>query len=210
MLRILTIGLSGWMAAKGIVKAIAVRTIRKRIGAFEKVLPMRSGLVYLRPWRLAYVRQVGPYETTIPEAWDMMLGWLEKNGFSSPIGRGFGLMRDSAKVVGADNCRYDACVDLNPLFEERAIRELGAQTLPGGSYLRMRNVGSYGDLCTSLMALHDSFQAPSGLQLDERRPLVTIYLDDPRHFGAEDLRADVCVPVSARVGRHEDAGLIAA
>lgn len=177
---------------------------------FEKVMPMKSGLVYLRPWRLAYVRQVGPYETTIPAAWDLMLGWLEKKGFTSPMGRGFGLMRDCAKVVGPQKCRYDACVDLDPLFEERAVRELGVLTLPGGSYLRTRTVGSYDDLRKSLSMLHDTFEAPSGLYLDERRPLVTIYLDDPRQFSANDLRSDVCVPVNVRMGRQDASGQEAA
>ncbi|MGE0054175.1 MAG: GyrI-like domain-containing protein [Hyphomicrobium sp.] len=171
---------------------------------------MKSGLVYLRPWRLAYVRQVGPYEETIPAAWDMMLGWLEKNGLHTPISRGFGLMRDSAKVVGVDKCRYDACVDLDPLFEERAMRELGVQTLPGGSYLRSRNVGSHDDLHMTLHGIHDAFEAPSGLNIDERRPLVTIYLDDPRQMGQGDVRADVCVPVNVRTHRIDAAGQQAA
>jgi DNA gyrase inhibitor GyrI len=128
-----------------------------------------------------------------------MLGWLEKNGFKSPMGRGFGLMRDCAKVVGSQKCRYDACVDLDPWFEERAVRELGVLTLPGGSYLRTR-----------LSMLHDTFEAPAGLYLDERRPLVTIYLDDPRQSGADDLRSDVCVPVNVRMGRQDASGQEAA
>lgn len=164
---------------------------------------MKSGLVYLRPSRLAYVRATGPYETSMAAAWEQMLGWLEKNGLHSPVGRGYGLMRDCPATTAADKCRYDACVDLNPFFEERAMRELGAQTLPGGSYLRMRNVGSYDALRTKLAGIHYAFEAPAGLKMDERRPLVTIYLDDPRRFSTDELRADICVPVSARANRSE-------
>lgn len=164
---------------------------------------MKSGLVYLRPWRLAYVRKTGPYESSIPAAWEHMLGWLDKHGLHSPVGRGYGLLRDCPRVVGAENCRYDACVELNPLFEERAIRELGAQTLPGGSYVRMRRVGSYEALRPELATMHDTFQAPAGLQLDERRPLVTIYLDDPRQFAPDEQRADLCMPVSVRANRGD-------
>lgn len=165
---------------------------------------MSSGLVYLRPSRLAYVRQVGPYQQTINQAWERMFDWLSKNGLSEPNGRGYGLMRDCPKVVAPEQCRYDACVDLNPFFEERAIRELGAQTLPGGSYIRIRKVGSYDALHKELPSMHDCFQTPTGLRLDERRPLVTIYLDDPARFTSSDLRADICVPVSVRAARADD------
>jgi AraC family transcriptional regulator len=165
---------------------------------------MKSGLVYLRPSRLAYVRVTGAYETSIVKAWDQMLSWLEKHGLHSPIGRGYGLMRDCPKIIAPEKCRYDACVDLNPFFEERAIRELGAQTLPGGSYMRIRNIGSYDNLRGKLPGLYTDFEAPAGLRFDERRPLVTIYLDDPRRMSDDDLRADICLPISARANRNED------
>lgn len=164
---------------------------------------MKSGLVYLRPTRLTYVRRTGPYETSIAAAWDDLMSWLDKSGFASSMNRAYGLLRDSPKIVAPEKLRFDACVELDPLFEERAIRELGAQTLPGGSYLRVRNVGSYSALQSQLAAYHANYEAPAGFKLDERRPLVTIYLDNPKKTGDETLRADVCVPVSVASGRGE-------
>ena len=164
---------------------------------------MKSGLLYLRPSRLTYVRMTGAYETTIPAAWEKMFAWLEKIGCNSSFGRGYGLARDNPNTVGADKCRYDACIVLEPIFEERAIRELGAQMLPGGSYIRERRVGAYEDLCTQVAKLHASFEAQAGLILDERRPVVTIYLDDPRRMPPAELRSDFCVPVKAKTGRSE-------
>ena len=170
---------------------------------------MKSGLVYLRPSRLVYVRHTGPYETTIPAAWKVMMAWLAKNDMHSSMGRGYGLLRDCPKNVAPEKLRFDACVDLDPLFEERAIRELGAQTLPGGSYMRVRAVGSYEQLQSKLATYHTNFEAPAGFKLDERRPLVTIYLDSP--IRADDnLRADVCLPVSVASGRGEGDGRQAA
>lgn len=162
---------------------------------------MKTALVYLRPTRIAYVRVTGSYQRSVPEAWDRMLGWLEKNGLSSPVGRGFGMMRDNPYTMDPETCRYDACIELNPFIEERAIRELGAQTLPGGSYLRTRHVGDYGHLRASTVGFYENFDSPKGLRFDDRRPLVTIYLDDPRRFAPEELRADVCVPVTAHAKR---------
>ena len=86
---------------------------------------MSHPLVYLRPTRITYVRVTGPYETSIPQAWEKMFAWIDKNGLSSPVGHGFGLARDNPKIVDPKNCRYDACIEMKPHFEERAIRELG-------------------------------------------------------------------------------------
>ena len=158
---------------------------------------MKSGLVYLRPSRLAYVRVTGAYETSIPEAWSRMLSWIEKNGLSSPVGIGYGLARDNAIIVGADKCRYDACIQVTPLFEERAIRELGVVTLPGGSYTRMRLAGGYEPIRSIMTTIHSEFAPSPLLRIDDKRPIVTIYLDDPRRFDGNDLRADICVPVTA-------------
>jgi AraC family transcriptional regulator len=158
---------------------------------------MKSGLVYLRPTRLAYVRVTGPYETSIPEAWSRLLAWVDKHGLYSPVGWGYGLARDNPLRAGADKCRYDACVQVTPLFEERAVRELGVFTLPAGPYARIRQSGGYAPIRSKVSNLYADFEAPAELKLDERRPIVTIYLDDPRRFEPTDLRADICVPVTA-------------
>lgn len=164
---------------------------------------MKSGLVYLRPSRLAYVRVTGPYAESAPRAWDRMLGWLDSNRLATSIERGYGMMRDDPGVVAPEQCRFDACVDLNPLFEERAVRELGAQILPGGTYVRTRLAGNARSLCSEVLGFYAKFNAPQGLRFDGRRPMVTIFLEDPRRYNAEDLRADVCIPVSAEAGRQE-------
>lgn len=162
---------------------------------------MKSGLVYLRPQRVAYIREAGPYATSIPAAWDKMFRWLSKNSLSSPLGRGYGLAYDDADKVAAENCRYDACVQVTPLFEERAMRELSLMMLPGGPYMRSRYVGDYAGVCKMIGAARTAIELPEDLRCDTRRPLVTIYLDDPAHPPAEGLRADICVPVSASSSR---------
>lgn len=158
---------------------------------------MSSGLVYLRPTRLVYLRLVGPYSSTIPEAWSKLFEWHSKCAPGAPIGLGYGLARDNPSRVGADNCRYDACIEATPLIEERALRELGLVTLPGGSYSRTRYVTSYENLRLGLADMHKNFAPARDLKLDDRRPIVKIYLDDPRRADDAKLRADVCVPVAA-------------
>jgi AraC family transcriptional regulator len=158
---------------------------------------MKTGLVYLRPARMTYVRVTGPYDTSIPQAWNEILAWLDKNGMNTPITGGYGLARDNPQRVGPENCRYDACVPVDPAFEERAGRELGLITLPAGPYARLRQASGSDALRSVVANVHSSFVAPAELRLDDRRPVVTIYLSNPRQQEGKLLRADVCVPVIA-------------
>lgn len=161
---------------------------------------MSGGQVYLRPQRLIYVRAVGAYETAVPEAWEQLLGWVDKNGFSSLVESWYGLARDPA---GAE-CRYDACVPVDPMFEDRALRELGMTSLPNGAYVRQKFRGKYADLVGTFSGFYSSFPASGDATLDVRRPMVSIYFKDPRTAGDGDLRAEICVPVSAERAGGKD------
>jgi AraC family transcriptional regulator len=156
-----------------------------------------SVLVYLRPTRLVYVRDVGPYERTIPRSWDRLITWLNDNGLYAPVGRGYGLARDNPADVGPENCRYDACVEATPEVEGKAIRNLGIETLPGGPYACRRLSGNYDRIKSVVANVYSEFEPMPGLCIDRNRPVVTIYIDNPNRHSGDDLRADVCVPVSA-------------
>jgi AraC family transcriptional regulator len=157
-----------------------------------------SVLIYLRPMRLVCVREMGRYEETIPKAWDKLFSWLDANGWHASFGRGYGLARDNPMEIGPHNCRYDACVELRPEFESRALRELGVTTLPGGAYACRRLSGNYDLVRSEVADVYSSFIPLPGLSFDENRPIISIYFDNPDHMQSRDLRADICVPVSAR------------
>lgn len=160
-------------------------------------MQLSDGMVYLRPTKLAHVRKVGPYSTTIGEAWAEMLHWLDKHGLRSQASCGYGLLRDNPTRVDPETCRYDACVPILPHFEGSAARELGLLTLPPGPYARRRFRGNYRDMTANIAGLHDTCEMPQNLRFDDLRPIVTIYLDDPRQLGTvDDLRLDLCVPIS--------------
>lgn len=166
---------------------------------------MNSSLVYLRPINLAYVRVTGRYDESIPHAWERMFDWLESHGLNNPHGRGYGLARDNPDIVGAGNCRYDACIAITPDLEHRAMRDLGATIMPGGSFARMRRIGGYCEFHRTVAGILQTFEPGGGLKVDSKRPIVTIYLDDPRRTDPHDQRVELCVPVSVARGAGEAA-----
>ncbi|MFN0220079.1 MAG: GyrI-like domain-containing protein [Hyphomicrobium sp.] len=162
---------------------------------------MKSGMVYLRPARMVYVRIMGPYEQSIPEAWEKLFAWVAKNDLNSPVGRGYGLSHDNPSNTSVEKLRYDACLQLTPLYEERAQRELSVMTLPSGPYLRHKYTGGYEGIYGMVSGAHDAIEVPPELKHDARRPVVTIYLDDPARAVDGDLRAEICLPVSVASAR---------
>lgn len=157
---------------------------------------MTKGLVYMRPIKLAYVRAVGPYATASLAAWAPVLDWLDRTGLRKEVGHGYGLAHDNPRDVGVNNCRYDAAIELPLGYEGRMTREFALQTLPGGAYIRERNIGEYIALGSAIQRLRDGGIQSTSLLIDKKRPVITIFFDDPQDVDVTKMRADVCLPVT--------------
>jgi AraC family transcriptional regulator len=155
-----------------------------------------SILLYLRPTRLIYVRATGSYGDVIPKAWERLFRLLDDSGLYESIGRGYGMAHDNPLDVGSKNCRYDACVEIRSGIEERSLPELGITSLPAGPYACRRLSGSYDQMRSTVENVHARFQPLPGLRFDQHRPVVSIYMDNPNNYADQDLRSDICVPVS--------------
>ena len=142
------------------------------------------------------MRAHGPYKTASIEAWRAMAEWLARHNLTAQIACGYGLDIDDSQGTHSLSCRYDACVDVPADYAALKIDGLAFQTLPGGAFARIRHVGSYAKVRSSLVQVRDIWlpEQPR-LQLDRRRPLLVIYLDAPGKDRAAKLRCDVCVPV---------------
>jgi AraC family transcriptional regulator len=155
-----------------------------------------TGFVYLRPISIVGVRKKGPYELSWRPAWQQMFAWLDDSGMRREIGCGYGILRDNPKEVEAESCRYDACVELLPGYENMVPAGFTVSRLPVGAYARRRQVGISG-LHGAIEALRDAWVPTNSLSIDTKRPFLTIYLDDPEKVTPDKMRVDVCLPVTA-------------
>lgn len=155
-----------------------------------------SILLYLRPTRLIYVRATGSYGDVIPKAWERLFRLLDDRGLHESIGRGYGMAHDNPLDVGSKNCRYDACVEIRSGIEERSLPEFGITTLPAGPYACHRLSGRYDQMRSAVENVYARFRPLPGLCIDQHRPVVSIYMDNPNNYADQDLRSDICVPVS--------------
>ena len=157
---------------------------------------MKLSYVYLRPSHLIGFRAVGPYPQAAPQAWQEMFDWLDANCLRGTVKRGFGMAFDDPRHTPADKCRYQACIDLPETMAPTAYEHLMPQRLPGGAYARWRHVGNHERISEVIHEIRETWCDRAGVVLAKGRPLVEIYLDDPKFCAAEKLRTDICVPVA--------------
>lgn len=160
---------------------------------------MSTGLVYLRPQTVCYVRVRGPYAISAKQAWDKLAAWADVQGIRPSVRNGFGLVRDNPRIKAPADCRYDACIELPDGLIPEEKSGVAMQLLPGGSYARHRHVGGLDGLRQAFGWLAKDWSASRGLMVDANRPLIEIYLKDPKTGAPGSARMDICVPVmSAR------------
>jgi AraC family transcriptional regulator len=155
-----------------------------------------TGFVYLRPLHVAAVRTQGPYSQSAVAAWDQMFDWLHGSGLIRQIGMGYGLLLDDPRKVAPANCRYEACVELIEEARRLLPEAFTVRRLPGGAYARQRHVGGVVGLSHTISKLRNEWMPDRGIVIDSRRPVIEIYLDNPKAVPLEKQRVDVCMPVA--------------
>lgn len=157
---------------------------------------VKLNFVYLRPSQLVGFRKVGPYQETAGQAWSLMFDWLDRNCLHGKVKRGFGMAFDDPRKTVAEKCRYMACIDMPDMLPTPAWEDMIPQGLPGGAYARHRLVADHSHISDVIRDIRDQWSNRAGVVLAKGRPLVEIYLDDPKFCEPEKLRTDVCLPVA--------------
>ncbi|NOU85297.1 DNA gyrase inhibitor [Paenibacillus sp. LMG 31460] len=79
----------------------------------------------LPTYRIAYVRQVGPYGTGNIQAMEKLKKWAKEKNLLTESAIILGIPQDNPEMILPENCRYDACIvisndyqiDNKPIFE---------------------------------------------------------------------------------------------
>jgi AraC family transcriptional regulator len=125
-----------------------------------------------------------------------MFDWLDCQCLRGTVKRGFGMAHDDPRFTSPEKCRYDACIDFPELLPASAWAGLTPQNLPGGAYARYRHIGDHREISGVLRDIRNQWCGSAGITLAKERPLVEIYLDDPKFCAPETLRTDLCLPVA--------------
>lgn len=129
----------------------------------------------LPTFRLAYLRHTGPYgHSDITRAWERFGAWCAENGLMRPRRKMLGIALDNPVITRADQCRYDACVEVGADFQPGG--DIGVQVLAARHYACSRFVGTGADVPAAWERLLASLPA-RGWQADHA-PAVEYYAED--------------------------------
>ncbi|PEB54078.1 DNA gyrase inhibitor [Bacillus pseudomycoides] len=140
----------------------------------------------LPQYRVAYVRQVGPYGPANMQAMEKLKKWAEeKDLIKSAII--LGIPQDNPKTTLPENCRYDACIVISEDYQiDDSICE---GELSGGKYVifKVKHTAEATQKAWAEIfpALHNS-----GYQIDNK-PILERYTSEMinNHY------CEICVPV---------------
>lgn len=142
----------------------------------------------LPKYRIAYVRQVGPYGPANIQAMEKLKKWAkEKNLIKSAII--LGIPQDNPETTLPENCRYDACIVIS---EDYQIDDSMCESeLPGGKYVIYKVKHTAKDIQKAwaeiFPALHNG-----GYQIDNKSILERYTSDMINNDYCE-----ICVPVKS-------------
>ena len=155
--------------------------------------PMEVTLVDRAPAFVAYQRHTGPYGTPLSLFWQQTIyPWLRENALLEQAR--YGISHDDPSITEPDRCRYDACVEVPPLF--KASRSVLTATIPGGRYAVLRFKGTAGEIGETWNSLLRDWLPSSGLQLDAR-PCFEYYSKESSHDAQTGVfDCDICIPVA--------------
>lgn len=141
--------------------------------------------------RVAFVRNVGPYEGS-RQAWETLVSWVRKRGIFGPSTQMFGLSHDDPDVTDPARVRYDACIAVTDDVE--AEGEIGIQELPGGEFAVTMHEGSYDELGKTYAAVFGQWIPNNGYRAGDP-PTLERYLNHPGATAEADLRTELWVRV---------------
>ncbi len=157
---------------------------------------MEIEIKQLPPYRVAYMRRIGPYGAQgIPALWQRLRAWCSARGLAFDSLTTLGVAYDDPRVVAPERCRYDACVVVDEGFP--TDRSIDFATLAGGSCAVAAFLGSAGEIEAAWERLYGNWLPASGY-LPADRPCVELMRGDPwLADGSGRLRCELCLPIAA-------------
>ena len=150
---------------------------------------MKMQIEAMPPYRVAYLRQIGPYGSGNAEMMENLKQWARTNRLLHSQSVILGLAHDNPEITKAEACRYDVCLviagDYNLI--NGGVNE---EQLPGGDYAVFQ-------ISHTVEAIRQAWQeifpelTARGCQIDASRPVLERYSAGMvnHHF------CEICVPI---------------
>ncbi|RSK46937.1 AraC family transcriptional regulator [Bacillus canaveralius] len=141
----------------------------------------------LPKYRIAYVRQVGPYGPGNIQAMEKLKKWAEEKNLLTESAIILAIPQDNPETTLPENCRYDACIVISNDYQiNNSICE---SELSGGKYVICKVKHTAEDIQKAWAGIFPALQN-SGYQIDNK-PIFERYTGDMIYNDY----CEICVPV---------------
>lgn len=144
------------------------------------------------PWRVAFVRHVGPYAECQP-AWNKLMAFAGQNGLFNDKTRFIGIGHDNPQVTPPDKIRYDACVTVDEHVQ--ASGDVGVKEIPGGQYAIATLRGPCSGLADAWRWIFEKWLPTSGRKFGSGQ-CFELYVTNAMTTPPEDQVTEIYVPVT--------------
>ena len=152
------------------------------------VFTMQTRVETLPNYRVAYVRQTGPYGPANVQAMEKLKGWAARRNLLTESAILLGVPQDDPAATPPEACRFDACIVLAddvPADDTVAVAEL-----PGGEYMVCLIRHTAEEVRKAWAELIPAIRS-GGYRIDEGKPILE------RYSGEMILNewCEICVPL---------------
>jgi AraC family transcriptional regulator len=175
-------------------EALAAR-LQRILQPFEESSEPGVEVRRVEPVRVAAMRQVGPYRE-IGTLFEQLISWAGRSRMIGPKTRVLGLCYDDPEMTPEEECRYDACLALDPGQSVPPGSGVTEALIQGGEYAVAVHRGAYCDLPQTYSMVCGEWCPRSGRELRDV-PCIENYLNHGRNTAARDLRTEIYVPLRA-------------
>lgn len=139
----------------------------------------------LSNYRIAYMRQVGPYGPANIQVMQQLKAWAAERGLLTESAVLFGIPQDNPQVTHPEKCRYDACIVI--AGEEQADDAVHECELAGGDYVIFKIKHTAEDVRRAWAEIFPAVHR-MGFQLDDK-PILEKY------SGSDNDYCEIYVPI---------------
>jgi AraC family transcriptional regulator len=156
---------------------------------------MRVEVRQIPPYRVAYMRHVGPYgaDGNIPALWTKFERWMGARDLLHPAAVTIGIGHDALDIVTPEKSRYDACLVVGDDF--RPDISVNVTELPGGRYAVAFFEGTAATISDAWNSMFGTWLPGSGFQPDDRPCLELYHHAQPVKMVPGRFRCELCLPV---------------
>jgi len=144
---------------------------------------------HLPTYRIAYIRQVGPYGPANAQAMEKLKVWAMERNLLTTSAILFGIPQDNPATTPPENCRYDACIVISE--DDEIGGSINESELAGGTYV-ICNIKHTAEEVQKAWAEVLPYIQSKGYQIDNK-PVIERYTGEmiTHHL------CEICIPIIA-------------